>query len=136
MPAPVHVPMPKFSHVPASVTRDVGLRLNVAPTGTIVVAFRSAPDANVIVLCTVSEFGPVIVAPLSVKFWTLISCPSVIVLLGGAFTIASYVNPPLPLFGNCATFGVFDQLAATFQLAAPPIGIHVDVTSAARADQA
>src|SRR3954452_6747768 len=51
--------------------------------------------------------------------------------------IASYDNPPLPLFGNCATAGVLAQFAATLQLPVPAAGpTHDEVTSAASADGA
>src|SRR5690349_15944941 len=46
---------------------------------------------------------------------------------------ASYVSPPLPLFGNCETAGVFAQFAATLQLLVVSAGpSHEEVTSAAK----
>src|SRR5438874_9784221 len=47
-------------------------------------------------------------------------------------TVASYVNPPLPLFGYCVTEGVFVQFPATPQLPVEPF--QTDETSAPFAD--
>src|SRR5262245_20389519 len=98
----------------------------------------AAPPMSALIQCRCSLIvmllSPASPTPSRVRRWSAIGSVRIRLPSPVGVTIASYVNPPLPLLGYCETGGEFDQLAATLQFAVPVFGpIQLEVMSAAKA---